>query len=112
MDRGASKRLSRMGEVVVAVATIAVAAWSASANGEPAGRYDLADLKALERAFIELAERVRPSVVAIRTYEFRKPGESDTRVRVPIAHGSGFVIAASNSRPHHELRRHPRLHEP
>lgn len=54
--------------------------------------YSIVDLKALERGFVELAETVRPTVVAIRAYQVRAGAEPDTRLRVPISQGSGFII--------------------
>lgn len=54
--------------------------------------YGIVDLKALERSFVELAQTVRPSVVAIRAYEYRNGAEPDSRVKVPISQGSGFII--------------------
>ena len=90
MTRSSGNRCAVIGVAILALA----AAWPVQGGDGRAGRYDLADLESLERAFVELAARVRPSVVAIRTYELRAPGESDTRVRLPISHGSGFVIAA------------------
>ena len=63
---------------------------------QPLRKYELADLKALERGFIDLAEKVRPSVVAIRAYQARYVKESDSSaVRVPIGQGSGFVLEAN-----------------
>lgn len=57
------------------------------------GHYELADLKALEQAFVELAERVRPAVVAIRTYRTRDTQEKSSRVVLrPLSQGSGFVF--------------------
>lgn len=63
------------------------------AQAQVAREYRKADLKALERAFVKLAEEIRPSVVAIRTYftvdSQRHEGE---QVRIPNSQGSGFVI--------------------
>ena len=62
-------------------------------HGELPPRYALADLKALEGAFVELAEQVRPSVVAIRTYLVSNADAPSTRgVLRPFSQGSGFVI--------------------
>ncbi len=58
--------------------------------GLPA-KYELADLKALERAFVSLADQVRPSVVAIVTYERRG---RNGRLKVRYSQGSGFIISA------------------
>jgi len=70
--------------------------WSCSPSdrawGGAPSHYDLADLKALEQAFVELADKVRPSVVAIRAYKVRDAEQADTLVKVPISQGSGFVI--------------------
>ncbi len=56
--------------------------------------YALADLKALEQTFVTLAEKVRPSVVAIRTYQTRRASGVDTVLRVPRSQGSGFIIGS------------------
>jgi len=74
---------------------ILLALWSAHGSGHPPDHYDLADLKALEQAFTDLARKVRPSVVAVRTYRIRSPGSPDTLVKLPFSQGSGFVISAS-----------------
>ncbi len=56
-------------------------------------RYRVADLKALQHAFVELADTVRPSVVAIRTYRVRDPHDPGSRlVMRPHSQGSGFII--------------------
>jgi serine protease Do len=62
-------------------------------------RYRLADLKALESAFVGLADSVSPSVVAIRTYKVRDPHSSGSKlgqarlpVMRPFSHGSGLII--------------------
>lgn len=58
-------------------------------------RYDIADLQALQRAFTDLADEVRPSVVAIRCYQVRDPTDLGVmQVRLPISQGSGFIIDA------------------
>ena len=55
--------------------------------------YQMADLKALEKAFVKLAEEVRPSVVAIRTYITLRDEHPGGRVgTIPHSQGSGFVI--------------------
>jgi S1-C subfamily serine protease len=48
----------------------------------------------LETAFADMAEEVRPTVVAIRCYQLRNSAERDSLVKVPIAQGSGFIISA------------------
>jgi len=65
----------------------ATAALPAYAGGN---RHDIADLKALEQAFTQLADEVRPHVVAIRCYESRNAGSN--KVKIPISQGSGFII--------------------
>jgi len=73
------------------------------AYAQPATRYSIGDLKALEQSFIDLAEKARPPVVAIRAYQVRTFSEDDPPpsplakgghrgVKVPISQGSGFVI--------------------
>ena len=54
--------------------------WPVGAYAEVPTRYELADLKVLERAFVELAEQVRPSVVAIRTYRVHDPKSPGARL--------------------------------
>jgi len=49
-------------------------------------------MKALERSFVELADSVRPTVVAVRAYQVRAGKEADTRLKVPVSQGSGFII--------------------
>ncbi len=56
-------------------------------------RYELADLEALQRAFVKLADHVRPSVVAIRTYRVGNPHDLLSRlVKRPYSQGSGFIL--------------------
>lgn len=64
-----------------------------AARAENPARYGLADLKALEESFVQLAEQVRPSVVSIRCYELQQLGLTDSSaVKLPISQGTGFVI--------------------
>ncbi len=59
-------------------------------------RYELADLKALQNAFVRLADDVRPSVVAIKTYRVpSRNGGAGRRVVRPLSQGSGFIIDAN-----------------
>ena len=58
-------------------------------DAQPPASYKLADLKALQQAFIDLGEKVRPSVVAIKTYETARSGGS---VKLPYSQGSGFIL--------------------
>ncbi len=74
------------------ISAIALAFLSTHAWAAPRSKYELADLKALEQAFVELAEKARPGVVAIRTYNMRRPGDENTMVKVPSNQGSGFII--------------------
>ena len=88
-------RSVRMTRKWVALATLMLA-WAATPTPASAGlpgKYRLADLKALQRAFVEVAEQVAPSVVAIRTYYVHNVQEGEEgSVRVPVTQGSGFVI--------------------
>lgn len=77
--------------VLLVVVAGSVGPWP-SAAAEPNARYGVADLRALEDAFIQLAEDVRASVVAIRCYHVRKPEDADSLVKIPVAQGSGFII--------------------
>lgn len=58
-------------------------------------KYELADLRALETAFVDVAGKIRPTVVAIRTYQTRTPAEDHPAVRIPHSQGSGFIIDAA-----------------
>lgn len=58
-----------------------------------AGQYELADLRALERVFVTLAEEVRPSVAVILTY-VAPDGDRDGRGVRRVSQGSGFVLNA------------------
>jgi len=78
--------------------------WAAAATvlpalADPPAAMSLADLKALERAFVDAADRVRPSVVAIRTYDLRRGSDREDapRFRSPRLQenqGSGFIVSA------------------
>lgn len=57
--------------------------------------YRIPDLKALQNTFENLAERVKPSAVAIRTYRYLglpTTGEKPTFAKTPHSFGSGVVI--------------------
>ncbi len=78
---------------LLVLALILCAIGPAPGHAEPPRQYGLADLKALQDAFVKLAEEVRPSVVAIRTYTVhntRDPAASP--IKIPDNQGSGFVI--------------------
>ena len=65
----------------------------ATVLAQPPNSYQLADLKCLQDAFVELASDVRPSVVAIQSYLAREDGQDEEhRVRIPVSRGSGLVI--------------------
>ncbi len=65
--------------------------------GMPA-RYEIADLKALEHAFVDLAAEVRPSVVAIRCYQVHHSESTEgPKVKLPVSQGSGLVIDADGN---------------
>lgn len=75
------------------VAVAATALTSASVRGGDRGeKHGVADLRALQNAFVDLSHEVRPLVVAIRTYELIKPGDTDSFIRVPVSQGTGFII--------------------
>lgn len=71
-----------------------IGAVASDSFAQPSSRYELADLRALEQAFVDLAAKVRPSVVAIRTYQSRRPAETEPLVRIPHSQGSGLIIDA------------------
>ncbi len=65
----------------------------AAAAAQAPDRLERVDLKALEEAFVSLAEEVRPAVVAVRTYRVHDQENSPfPNVRIPLSQGSGFVI--------------------
>lgn len=81
--------------VAVVVSSAIIASWPLAAAAELPGEYQIADLKALQRAFVGLAEKVQPNVVAIRTYKAGNPQTpSESFVLRPYSQGSGFVIAS------------------
>ena len=85
----------RMTKVRIGLAALLIAwvAWPAAGQTNLPQRYRLADLKALQKAFVEIAQEVNPSVVAIRTYYVHKSGEdAESPVRAPVSQGSGFII--------------------
>lgn len=85
-----------------------LASWLAVAWGAVAGeagpcaenRYELVDLRQIERVFVQFSEQYRPCVVAIRTYDEVGDGllSASRRKDVPKAlkvrenHGTGFII--------------------
>lgn len=93
MEASRALRAYKSAWVVIAVVLAGLLALPPQGGAEPRPRYEFADLKALENAFTDLAEGVRPSVVAIRCYQLRRSAERDSVVKVPIAQGSGFIIS-------------------
>lgn len=66
---------------------------AAPGHAEPPRQYKLADLKALQDTFVKLAEEVRPTAVAIRTYTaYNTRDPAADPIKIPYNHGSGFVI--------------------
>ena len=81
--------------LTIVILLLANLTWAQATRAELPSSYELADLKALQLAFSQLAETVRPSVVAIRTYRTIDPGLSDRAlVKIPLSQGSGFVMDA------------------
>lgn len=96
---GEIARRGRCRSTILILAAV-VASWCALGSvaiAAPPVRYELADLKALEQAFTDLALEVRPSVVSIRCYqEVRAADQSEPPlVKLPISQGSGFIIDPS-----------------
>jgi len=73
----------------------ALAMWFAPmAGAEIPGKYRVVDLKALEKAFVAVADTVRPSVVAIKTFLVNDPKNIDLRFPgISISQGSGFIVS-------------------
>jgi len=93
MSRSPSKTRTRCRWIVAALALIVCAGYPLPSVADVPPRYRIADLKALERAFTELAQEVQPSVVAIRTYKVRDASDTGPRrVMLPFSQGSGFII--------------------
>ncbi len=70
---------------------------TAGAPGAPPELYRVPDLKALQNTFADLAQRVKPSVVAIRTYRHLglPSDQSNERIpQMPNTFGSGVIIRA------------------
>ncbi|MFQ5414114.1 MAG: S1C family serine protease [Phycisphaerae bacterium] len=86
----------RTGLVRLVACLAMVVVWPVAAPAQHPTVYTRGDLKSLERAFTKLADDVRPSVVAIRTYELGDAELRDgTRVKIAMSsQGSGFIIDA------------------
>lgn len=95
MGKSRRKTLSTLHQTVIVCVLIAGAAGLPVALAQLPSRLERADLKTLEEAFVKLAEEVRPSVVAIKTF-LVADAESHRghRVRVRVNQGSGFIIDA------------------
>lgn len=88
-------RTIRKSQVAILTRSLVVllCVWTVSAHTVRAGlpsKYRIADLKALEAAFVDLAQEVRPSVVAIRTFYVH--GNSRRRGGTSVSQGSGVII--------------------
>jgi len=94
MSRNSSERVLGMSSFRRNAAAILIIACGTAVYGQNQSnaQYTLGDMKALERCFVELSDTVRPSVVAIRAYQVRPGKEADTRLKVPVSQGSGFII--------------------
>ena len=80
---------------IMTITLLGTVVFAGLAQAELPPRLQLADLKALEQAFVDLAQDVRPSVVAIRTYSVRDPKSPGAKyIMRPFSQGSGFVIDA------------------
>lgn len=90
--RSGINRLSATGFALLLL--VAAPTWS-RADGLPE-KYDRGDLKALEAAFVTLAEQASPSVVSVMAYRAAQPAVKDhPQVLQPLEHGSGFVLDAA-----------------
>ncbi len=93
VNRPGSQRKTVGGRIAAIFVLTVTAGWPLGAYAGVPKQYELADLKALQAAFVELAEDIRPSVVAIRTYRVSDPKNAGTRLVLrPHSQGSGFVI--------------------
>lgn len=97
---GARQRRRRFA-VATGFASAMIAALPLVASAGLPPQYRVADLKAIERAFIELAQTVQPSLVAIRTYQSLDRRQSRSADRSggrkllrPFSQGSGFIIGS------------------
>lgn len=83
----------RISQAWLAAACLVVIGLQTRAFAQRPQSYQLADLKALETAFVKLADKVRPSVVAIQSYLVREGGSHvKERVKIPVSRGSGLII--------------------
>jgi len=78
--------------MLLALVLAAAAGAAVPARAQLAKKYELADLKALQRAFVQLAEDVRPTVVGIQTYLVPEAHAKSGIVRIPANKGSGFIV--------------------
>jgi serine protease Do len=83
----------RRGVAIGLAAMLGAAVLAPNAIAQPPRIYSIADLKALELAFVDLAEKVQPSVVSIRTYELIDIGQGRRNlIKSPLSKGSGFIV--------------------
>jgi len=82
---------------VISLAVVLCHIASSALVAAPPVRYDIADLKALEAAFVRVSQDVRASVVAVRTYHLRRGtnDEEGPAFRSPRMRnqGSGMIIS-------------------
>lgn len=85
----------RFGGLIVVAAVACAGVIAAVGLGQVPGKsaYEIADLRALEDAFIDLADKVRPSVMAVRTYRTATDNE-ERPITIPVSHGSGVVVGS------------------
>ncbi|MCH7595714.1 MAG: trypsin-like peptidase domain-containing protein [Planctomycetes bacterium] len=99
MNKTTRSCVRRSGQLAATLAVLALAILPAVGRAAPPANYEIADLVALETAFVKLAADIRPSVVAIRTYDLQtydleELGHGKTFVKMPVSHGSGFIISS------------------
>ena len=95
MARAQQHRVSyvRAGWKLIALLSLIAGALIAPHTQAQPHKYEIADLRALQDAFVRLAEQVRPGVVALRTYRTADGAPAHVGlVTVPLSHGTGFVI--------------------
>jgi serine protease Do len=93
MNRNSRNRVLGMSSKHYHAAAVLFVSCSATfAQSQTSSKYSIGDMKALESSFVQLSDTVRPSVVAIRAYQVRAGKEADTRLKVPVSQGSGFII--------------------
>jgi len=86
-----TRRIGQLSLVLISALVI----WHApTAQAELPEKYRVADLKVIENAFVAVADSVRPSVVAIKTFLVNDPKNIDARFPgISISQGSGFIVS-------------------